>query len=160
MRKGNLVLWSLRSFKWAASRQNQQNCMCALRRLRSAWASALSDQSSLSAWRKLESLAAHRAHREDSDQPARLIGVFAGRTVIMLVLSWGGSYVVRVNSEGSGLAYDTVPSRFEIANFNTINLFFHYFFFVIFIGSYYWQTELPSVVLDSIQYLYRASKNT
>ena len=35
--------------KWAASWQNQQNGMCAQRRLRSAWASAQSDQSSL--WR-------------------------------------------------------------------------------------------------------------
>ena len=31
--------------KWAASWQNQQNGMCAQRRLRSAWASAQSDQS-------------------------------------------------------------------------------------------------------------------
>ena len=34
-----------RRFKWAASWQNQQNGMCAQRRLRSAWASAQSDQS-------------------------------------------------------------------------------------------------------------------
>ena len=32
-------------YNWAASRQNQQNCMWAQRRLRSAWASAQSDQS-------------------------------------------------------------------------------------------------------------------
>ena len=32
-------------WKWAASWQNQQYCMCAQRRLRSAWASAQSDQS-------------------------------------------------------------------------------------------------------------------
>ena len=31
--------------KWAASWQNQQNGMCAQRRIRSAWASAQSDQS-------------------------------------------------------------------------------------------------------------------
>ena len=60
-------------------------------------------ESSLSAWRKLGSLATHWAHNEDSDHwasedsdqpghPPRLIGVFAGRTVILLVLSWGGSY--------------------------------------------------------------------
>ena len=36
---------------WAALWQNQQNGMCAQRRLRSASASAQSDQSSLSAWR-------------------------------------------------------------------------------------------------------------
>ena len=51
-------------------------------------------ESSLSAWRKLGSLAAHWVHSEDSDQTGwkpRLIWVFAGRTVILFVLSWGGS---------------------------------------------------------------------
>ena len=64
--------------KWAAS---WQNGMCTQRRLRSAWASAVWSESSLSAWRKLGSLATHWANSK----------VFAGRTVIMLVLSWGGS---------------------------------------------------------------------
>ena len=53
-------------------------------------------ESSLSAWRKLGPLAIHWVHSEDSDQPGRmprLIWVFAARTVILLVLSWGGSYV-------------------------------------------------------------------
>ena len=69
--------------KWASSWQNQQNGICAEQRLRSAWASARSDQSSLSAWRKLGSLAIHWAHSEDSDQTwrmPRLIWVFAERT--------------------------------------------------------------------------------
>ena len=51
-------------------------------------------KSSLSAGRKLGSLATHWAHSEDSDQTVRiprLIWVFAGRTVLLLVLSWGGS---------------------------------------------------------------------
>ena len=51
-------------------------------------------ESSLSAWRKLGSLATHWAHSDDTDQTGRmprLIRVFAGRTVILLVLSWGGS---------------------------------------------------------------------
>ena len=51
-------------------------------------------ESLLSAWRKLRSLATHWVHSEDSDQTGRmprLIWVFAGRTVILLVLSWGGS---------------------------------------------------------------------
>ena len=55
------------------------------RRLRSAWASAQSDQFSLSAWRNLGSLATHWAHSEDSDQTGwmpRLIWVFAGRTSV------------------------------------------------------------------------------
>ena len=80
---------------WAASWQNQQHGMCAQRRLRSAWASTQFDQSSMSAWKKLGALATHWAHSEDSDQTGRmprLIWVFAGRTVIRLVLSWGGSY--------------------------------------------------------------------
>ena len=52
---------------------------------------------SLSASRKLRSLATHWAHSEDSDQTgrmSRLIWVFAGRTAILLVLSWGGSYYI------------------------------------------------------------------
>ena len=61
-------------------------------------------ESSLSAWRKLGSLATHWAHSEYSDQTGRmprLIWVFALRTVIVLVLSWGGSYtrVVPVNRD-------------------------------------------------------------
>ena len=51
--------------KWAASWQNQQNGMWAHRRLRSAWEYAQSDQSSLSAWRKLVSLATHWVHSID-----------------------------------------------------------------------------------------------
>ena len=58
------------------------------------WLCAQSDQSSLSAWRKLGSLATHWAHSEDSDQTGRmprLIWVFAGRTAILFVLSCRGS---------------------------------------------------------------------
>ena len=54
----------------------------------------VSPESSLSAWRKRRSLATHWAHSEDSDQTGRmpgLIWVFFGRTLILLVLSWGGS---------------------------------------------------------------------
>ena len=46
---------------WAASRRNQQNDLCAQQRLISALASAQSDQSSLSACRKLWSLATYWA---------------------------------------------------------------------------------------------------
>ena len=59
-------------------------------------------ESSLSAWRKLRSLATHQAHSEDSDQTGRmprLIWVFTGRTVTLLVLSWGGSYLKWICSE-------------------------------------------------------------
>ena len=85
---------------WATSCQNQQNSMCTKRRLRSAWASAQSDQSSLSAWRKLGYLATHWAHSEETDQYGwmpRLIWVFAGCTVILLVLSWGRSIKLTAN---------------------------------------------------------------
>ena len=57
--------------------------------IRPVWSESL-----LFAWRKLGSLATHWVHSEDSDQTGqmpRLIWVFAGRTVILLVLSWGGS---------------------------------------------------------------------
>ena len=53
---------------------------CAQRRLRSAWADKTNKMTC--------------APSEDSDQPGhppRLIWVFAGRTFILLVLSWGGS---------------------------------------------------------------------
>ena len=61
--------------------------VCAQQRLRSAWASdqPVWPESSLSAWRKIRSLATHWAHSEDSDQTRRmprLIWVFAGRTLI------------------------------------------------------------------------------
>ena len=51
-------------------------------------------ESSLSAWRKLGSLATNWVHSEDCDQTGRipmLICVFAGLTVILLVLSWADS---------------------------------------------------------------------
>ena len=66
--------------------------------IRPVWSESL-----LSAWRNLGSLATHWAHSEDFDQTGRtprLIWVFAGRTVISLVLSRGGSFV-------SGLACKT-----------------------------------------------------
>ena len=47
-------------------------------------------ESSLSAWMKLGSLATHWVHSKDSDQTG-WIWVFAGCTVILLVLPWGGS---------------------------------------------------------------------
>ena len=57
--------------------------------IRPVWSESL-----LPTWRKLGSLTTQRAHSEDSDQTGRvprLIWVFAGRTVILLVLSWGSS---------------------------------------------------------------------
>ena len=57
--------------------------LCAQQRLRSAWVSTQSDQSSLYAWRSIVSIATHYAHSKDSDQNERmprLIWVFAGCT--------------------------------------------------------------------------------
>ena len=76
-------------------------CVCAQRSLRSAWPSAQSDQpdaqadqSSLCAqWVDKDPMCLH-ADSEDSDQTGRmprLIRVFAGRTLILLVLSCRGS---------------------------------------------------------------------
>ena len=48
-------------------------------------------KSSLSAWRKLGSLATHLAQAKTLMH--RLIWVFAGRTAILLVLSWDGSNI-------------------------------------------------------------------
>ena len=77
--------------KWAASWQNQQNGMCIQWRLgiHPVWAGF-----SLSAWRNLGSLATHCKHSEDSEETGwmpKLIWVFAGHTVILLVLLWGVS---------------------------------------------------------------------
>ena len=73
--------WVIRFFTWVATCQS----------IRPVWS-----ESSLSAWRKLGSLATHWAHSEDSDQTGRMprpIWVFAGRTLIVLVLSCRGSLV-------------------------------------------------------------------
>ena len=74
-------------FSWCGSIEPQHNktnkMTCLPSEDRSAWASTKSDQSSLSAWRNLGSLATHWVHSEGSDQTGwmpRLICVFAGRT--------------------------------------------------------------------------------
>ena len=57
-------------------------------------------ESSLSAWRNLRSLAVHWMHSEDWSDWAmpRLIWVFAGRTLILLVLSSHGSNITPINN--------------------------------------------------------------
>ena len=57
---------------WSASWQNQQNGMCALRRRIILGRCPVWSESSLSAWRKLGSLATHWVHRQDSDQTGRM----------------------------------------------------------------------------------------
>ena len=82
--------------KWAATWQNQQNeCGPAKTQISLGWSAPL-----LFAWRKLGSLATHWAHGEDSDQTGwmpRLIWVFAGRTLILLVLSCRGSMNLKLS---------------------------------------------------------------
>ena len=83
MNKWILFKFYLHIYIWVSARQNLQNGMRAQRRLRSAWASAQSDQSSLSTWRKHGFSVTYWAHNEDSDQTGRmprLIWVFLGRT--------------------------------------------------------------------------------
>ena len=72
---------------------NQQNGKYAQRRLRSAWTSAQTDQSSLSAWRNIGSSATHWAHSEDSDRSVWSESS-QGAHGILLVLSWGSSNVL------------------------------------------------------------------
>ena len=74
------LLWYFLETFWAAAWQNQQNDLCAQQRLRSAWASAQPDQSSLSAWRSIGSWASHSAYSEDSDQ--------TGRTPMLIWVRW------------------------------------------------------------------------
>ena len=67
----------------------------AQQRLRSAWASAQSDQSSLCAQWVAKGPSFLHADSDNSDQTGRmprLVRVFAGRTLTLLVLSRGGSY--------------------------------------------------------------------
>ena len=68
--------------KWASAWQNKQNDLCAQRRLRSAWASAQTYQSSLCAQSVAKDPMFLHADSEGSDQTGRmprLICVFAGR---------------------------------------------------------------------------------
>ena len=90
---------------WASARQNQQNGRCPQQRLRSAWASPLSDKrlSSLSTCRKFGTSATHWEHSEDSDQAGRmprLIWVFAGRTChfVGFVMKWLSCSTVRLST--------------------------------------------------------------
>ena len=80
---------------WAASWQNQQNGMCAQRRLRSAWASTHSDHSLRCPHEEsLDPLSTRWRLWSDwvDAQADRQIWVFVGCTVIFLVLSWGVSF--------------------------------------------------------------------
>ena len=88
--------------------------------IRSVWS-----ESSLSPWRNTGSLATHWAHSEDSDQIGRmprLIWVFAGRTLIILVLTCCGSYsryhTYYVNHNGMNATVRHVLLSFGRFNWN------------------------------------------
>ena len=87
-----------RIVNWAASWQNQQNGMCAQRRLRSAWASAQSDQSLRCAFSWL--LRTQSFLVRTAKTQIRLGGCpgwsesSLGAHAILLVLSWGGPFIV------------------------------------------------------------------
>ena len=76
---------------WAASWRNQQNGMCAQRRLIRVFAVRMKKALVLS-----YPLSAQQRLWSDWAEP-RLIWVFAGRTVILLVLSWSGSFLKQLS---------------------------------------------------------------
>ena len=100
----------------------------------------------LSAWRKLGSLATHWAHSEDSDQTGqmpRLIWVFAGCTVILLVLSWGGCFVQY--NDKSFISAKSVLNRMKLTVDTIITLIMDKSIFVDFANfSYYKRLKLVS----------------
>ena len=83
-----LVLGNVKKEDLSHNMTKPTNWMCAQRRLRSAWASAQSDQSSLCVqWVAKDPRCLH-SDSEDTDKTermSRLIWVFAGRTLILLV---------------------------------------------------------------------------
>ena len=94
--------------KWACTWQNQQNDMCTQRRLRSAWASAQSDQNlhclheeALGPWLSLE----RTAKNDQTGWMPRLIWVFTGRTghIVGFVMFW--------------LKYEKTPALFVASKF-------------------------------------------
>ena len=92
--------------------------VCAQRRFTSARASAQSDQSFAVRMKNLGLLTRHLAHSEDSDQTGwmpRLIWVFAGCTVILLVLSCCGSNVFVNFTIFSGLNVVLIQVRMPLS---------------------------------------------
>ena len=117
------LLWLLWKFepphdktkKWHVRTAKTQICLG----VRPVWS-----ESSLSAWSKLGSLATHWTHSEDADQTGRiprLIWVFAGRTVILLVLSWGGSFgLFEVSLEATLLRKSSSPVSTHVLYLNHV----------------------------------------
>ena len=95
---------------------------------RSAWKSTQSNQSSLSAWRNVGSLATHWAHSEDSDQTGRrprLIWVFTGRTDHFYtppLFVWRGIMLYPPNFECPSVRpsiHLSISASFQCSNFST-----------------------------------------
>ena len=120
---------------WAAAWQNQQNDMCAQRRLRSGLGiHPVWSESSLSAWKSIGTLATHWADSEDSDQTGRmprLIWVFAGRTCpfigfVMRRLIWNFTVTsIWFKHEWKHLEFKTMASFWE---WKQIDLYLYIFF--------------------------------
>ena len=90
---------------------------------------------------KLGSLATQWAHSEDSNQTGqmpRLIQVFAGHTVILLVLSWGGSNFC-----------DFEITFFEVNKIQSASHFLMYVPYIIQI--FYDSVEFPSNQISQIK---------
>ena len=87
------------------------------------WVCAQRSESSQSAWRNIRSLTTHWEHSGDSDQTGqmpRLIWVFTGRTLILLVLSCRGSSVFE-KITGNYLVIRNWSRRAHLACFNSIS---------------------------------------
>ena len=105
-------------------------------------------ESSMSAWRKLRSLATHWAHSEDSDQTGRmpmLIWVFAGRTVHIV-----GFVMRRLNYYYYYCETKLQRQQYYIGNRKQISFFpafytpFHYPHLLLMPGWWCWAMVLGS----------------
>ena len=95
--------------------------VCAQQRLRSAWASALSDQSSLCAQWVAEGPRFHHTDSEDSDQTGRmprLIRVFAGRTCHFVGFVMSRLNVNRTINEVSSVCACVEWTRLDTVDFS------------------------------------------
>ena len=103
--------------KWAAAWQNQQCDLCAQRRLRSAWASAQSDQSSLCTFWVAKDPGFLHADSEDSDHTGWM-------TRLNWVFNWHTDHFV---------GFVTWRLKYP---FNESHNWFHYMFIVLLLLEY------------------------
>ena len=90
--KTYLVIQTWRIIKWATTWQNQQSDVRPAKTQISLGIRPVWSESSLSAWRKLRSLAIHSAHSEESDQTGRMLRLICLRWAhthfVSFVLTW------------------------------------------------------------------------